>query len=79
MFPQACVCSHVCVGGGRGVGYLWSQVPSWSQTHVLSGVGYGIQEVGYTYYTPSHPGVEATAAVGTHPTGILSCLLKFSL
>ena len=47
-------------GPFQRVGYAWYQIPSGDR---VSGVGY--------HTLP--PGVEATAAVGKHPTGMLSC------
>ena len=66
MFSLACVCSQgrgLCLFTGEGVwwiGYLWSQVPSWSL------VSCPFRGVGYPWYQPPPPPPPPT--VGTHPT-----------
>ena len=81
MFSQV---SLILSGGGR-LAYPWYQIlsvvrvslvpcPFWGR--VYKGVGY-LEDKVYPWIPypqiPNPPGVEATSAVGTHPTGMLSC------
>ena len=75
----------------EGVGYPWYQIPSsrygfqWGRVYprgigYLGGVGYTRGVVHSTPYPPlSLHGVEGTAVVGTHPTGMFSSFIVSTL
>ena len=61
----------------RMVGYLWSHVPSGGGGRVISGRVSGEVRISQgIWYTSTPPGVQATAAVATHPVGMLSCIFN---